>query len=220
MQTQAQSIRCWSHSLRWRAVRSVVAGKRVGVVLLAGTLFAGALLSACTMPPDVRANYDQGVNFAQYRTYGFWGDIGTDANGYETLTTQQLKAATRREMDARGYTYSAHDADLLVNFAAKVEQRVRVSPGGYYGYPYGYGWYGGGYGYGGWGMWGAWQPYVDQYDEGTLNIDIVDARRKQLVWEGTAVGRISDKMRDNQAQAISDTVREIFMKYPFRAGGG
>jgi hypothetical protein len=197
-----------------------VAGKRLGVVLLTGTLFAAALLSACTMAPEVRANYDQGVNFAQYRTYGFWEEIGTDANGYETLTTQQLKAATRREMDARGYTYSAHDADLLVNFAAKVEQRVRVSPGGYYGYPYGYGWYGGGYGYGGWGMWGAWQPYVDQYDEGTLNIDIVDARRKQLVWEGTAVGRISDKMRDNQAQAISDTVREIFMKYPFRAGGG
>ena len=218
MQTQAQSIRCCSRCLRWVA-RPLVAGKRLGVVLLAGTLFAGTLLSACTMPPEVRANYDQGVNFAQYRTYGFWEEIGTDTNGYETLTTQQLKAATRREMDARGYTYSAHDADLLVNFSAKVAQRTRVSsvPGGYYGYPYG--WYGG-YGYGGWGMWGGWQTYVDQYDEGTLAIDIVDARRKQLVWEGTAVGRISDKMRDNQAQAISDAVREIFVKYPFRAGGG
>ena len=57
MQTQAQSIRCWSRSLRRRAARSVEAGKRLGVVLLAGTLFAGAFLTACTMPPDVRANY-------------------------------------------------------------------------------------------------------------------------------------------------------------------
>ena len=205
MKSQAQSNRWWPRCL---------------------ALAAAVMLAACTTAPDVRATYDQAVNFAQYRTFGFWEKPATDGAGYESLTTQRLKAATRREMESRGYAYAGQDADLLVNFGTDVAQRTRVHsyPGGYYGYPWGWGggWYGYGYGYGccGWGAWGGWNTYVDQYDEGTLNIDVVDDRRKQLVWAGSATARISDKMRDNQAQALDDAVREIFLKYPFRAGGG
>ena len=78
----------------------------------------------------------------------------------------------------------------------------------YYGYRRGY--------YGGW---GGYDTHVQQYVEGTLNIDIVDARRKQLVWEGVAVGRVTDKQREQRQAAINAAVAEIFSKYPFRVGG-
>ena len=68
----------------------------------------------------------------------------------------------------------------------------------------------GGYGY---------DTRVDQYVEGTINIDMVDAQRKQLVWEGVAVGRVTKKTQEDRQAALRGAVTEIFAKYPFRAGG-
>jgi len=113
-------------------------------------------------------------------------------------------------MEARGYRYAGTDPDLLLNFNASLTQqtRVRSDPyAGYYGYRRGY--------YGGW---PGYATTVDQYEQGTLNIDVVDARSKRLVWEGVAVGRVSDKARENREAAIDAAVVQIFQKYPYRAG--
>jgi hypothetical protein len=180
------------------------------------SLVALVALAGCASTPETRADYDKTVDFAQYRSFAFFEKVGTDESGYESLTTRHLKASTRRELEARGYRYSEAAPDLLVNFNASVTQRTRVHPwpgpywGGYYGYGYpGY--------YGFWG--GYYEPYVDEYDEGTLNIDIVDAKRNQLVWEGVTVGRITDKARKDRSAAIDVAVRDMFTQFPFRAGG-
>lgn len=173
-------------------------------------LLAG--LAACATGPTIESNYDHGANFAAYRTFGYFSPLGTDKAGYATLVTQTLKGATRREMEARGYTYSESNPDLLLNFNAKLAQQVEVSqvpmgpPIGYYGYRTGF--------YGGW---GGYYTDVDQYTEGTLNIDLVDAQRRQLVWEGVAVGRVTEKHRENREAAINAAVAEIFKRFPFRA---
>ena len=114
-------------------------------------------------------------------------------------------------MESRGYTYTETDPDLAINFNAKLAQQTRVTsyPTApmYYGYRSGY--------YGGW---GGYNTHVTQYVEGTLNIDVVDTARKQLVWEGVAVGRVTDKQREERQAALNAAVAEIFSKYPFRAG--
>lgn len=173
-----------------------------------------ALASCATSPMSITADYDRSADFRAYRTYGFFEPLGTDAAGYESLVTQTLKSAAQREMEARGYAYAATDADLLINFNAKLAQQTRVSqtpapPPMYYGYRRGY--------YGGWGGYG-YETRVDQYVEGTLNIDIVDAKRKQLAWEGVAVGRVARKSQEDRQAAIRAAVTEIFAKYPFEAG--
>lgn len=174
-----------------------------------------ALFAACTSGPQVRADYDHSANFASYRTFGFFDPLGTDTAGYESLVTQALKAAARQEMESRGYTYAETGADLLINFNAKLEQQTRISQTPampmYYGYRHGF--------YGGWGGY-MYETHVDQYNEGTLNIDLIDAKRSQLVWEGVAVGRVTKKTQADRQAAIRSAVAEIFMQYPFRAGGG
>ena len=181
------------------------------------TLVALVALAGCVSTPETHADYDKTVDFAQYRSFAFFEKVGTDEADYESLITRHLKASTRRELEARGYRYSESTPDLLVNFNASVTQQTRVHSapmpfygGGYYGYGYpGY--------YGFWG--GYYEPYVDQYDEGTLKIDIVDARRKQLVWEGVTVGRITDKAKKDRSAAVDLAVRDMFTQFPFRVVG-
>lgn len=178
-----------------------------------GALCLLLAVAACASAPTIESNYDHSANFAAYRTFGFFSPLGTDKAGYATLVTQTLKDATRREMEARGYTYSETNPDLLLNFNAKLAKQVQVSqipmgpPMGYYGYRGGF--------YGGW---GGYYTDVDQYTEGTLNIDLVDAARRQLVWEGVAIGRVTEKHRENREAAINAAVAEIFKKFPPRTG--
>src|SRR6476659_11041614 len=78
----------------------------------------GLLLAAggCATGPTIESNYDHTANFGAYRTFGYFSPLGTDKTGYSSLVTQELKNATRREMEARGYAYSETAPDLLLNF--------------------------------------------------------------------------------------------------------
>lgn len=178
-------------------------------------ILLAAAVGACATTPQISSEYDRQANFAGYRTFAFYSPLGTDRAGYETFVTQTLKSAVRQQMEARGYQYSEQNPDLLVNFNGRLAREIRVSqtPAPYYGY-YGYrhGFYDGWPGYG-------WETRVDQYVEGTLNIDLVDARMKRLVWEGVAVGRVTKKTLQDREGAMQRAVAEIFARYPFRAGG-
>jgi len=184
------------------------------IKLILATLIV-ALATGCAVKPDYRVDYDPGVDFSQYRTYGFFEQLGTDQAGYSTLVTQHFKSATGREMEKLGYTYTEQDPDLLVNFNAmsteKSEVRSRQVPATGYGMT-GY------YGYRGM-MYSPFPMYETEvetvnYTVGTLNIDVVDAERKMLVWEGVAEGRLTKKAMQNPPQAIDAVVSELFARYP------
>ena len=174
------------------------------------------LLAACASDPTIKSDYDHQADFSRYRTFGYMSPLGTDKAGYSTLLTERLKDATRGQMEMRGYVYDAANPDLLVNFNGKLQQKTEVTQapppppmGPYYGYRAGF--------YGGWPGYG-WGDTVYQYTEGTLNIDLVDPRRKQLVWEGVAVGEVRDPEAATSPQSIEKAVAQVFAQYPFRAG--
>ncbi len=122
------------------------------------------------------------------------------------------------EMEKRGYIKSS-EPDLLINFNAILREKTKVisSPpplvGGYYNYRSGYydAWLG--YGY-------AEQVYILQYTEGTFNIDLVDARRRRLVWEAVGQGQVSQKDLEELDDRVYEGVFRYFAKYPFTAGSG
>lgn len=192
---------------------------------LVSLAFTGALLvlAGCASGPvaRVRATQDSTVDFSQFRTFSFASPLGTDREGYQTIVSQQLKTATQRELEARGLRYVETSPQLLVNFSGKLSDKlrttsapssgVRLSVGmgrGYYGYRTG--------------IYTAWPLYdtetrVSTYTEGTLNIDVVDAARRQMIWEGVIVGRVSEKELNNLQPAIDAAVVAIFEKYPVAA---
>ena len=172
---------------------------------------AVVLITGCASGPSIYVNTDPAATFATYRTYNFATPLGTDGPGYSSMLSQYLRQATSRELEARGYQRS-DSPDLLVNFNVQTKDKIQTTTtsagpryGGYYGYRTGY-----------YGVWGGYDTQVTQYTEGTLTIDIVDAVRKQLAWEGTAVGRVREKDRSNLKPVIDDLVAQFFSKYSYR----
>ena len=173
------------------------------------------LLGACASRPVITTDADPAADFARYRTFAFYEPLAVEDKGYSTPSSQRMKASTRREMEARGYVYDESNPDLRVNINAYISERQSVVSTPqlqqrlYYNY--------------------RANAYVSSayfvnrtdvynYTEGTLNIDLVDAARKQLVWEGVAVGRMANTKPSARNTRIDSTIAEIFAQYPHRSG--
>ena len=50
------------------------------------------------------------------------------------------------------------------------------------------------------------------------DLDIIDVRKQQLVWEGVVVGKVTDEVRDNLQAVCDEVVTEILSNYPYVAG--
>ncbi len=197
--------------MKTRSIRPGSVLALVGIVLLAAACAATG--------PRVRADRDNTVDFSRYRTFAFADPLGTDRAGYQTIVSQHLMAATRHELEARGLRYVEADPQLLVNFNGKLNEKFRgttvpssrFSVGfgrSYYRYRTGF--------YTTWPLY-AEETHVQSYTEGTLNVDVIDAARKQMIWEGVAVGRVTDKTMENLKPEIDEAVKAIFANYPIQS---
>ena len=163
------------------------------------------LLSGCASTPNTFSNKDPNVDFSQIRTYGFMADPSTNHDNYESLVTNFLKVAIAQEMDRRGLSYS-EGPDIYVNFYINTKEKIRSrsvpTMGAYYGYrdPF----------YDTWGGYGGYETRIDQYTEGTLHIDVVDAASNRLIWEGGVTGRVTDDAVKNLERSIDAAVAAVF----------
>lgn len=181
---------------------------------LSASFFLG-LLSACSNTPVVRSDYDPHADFASYRTFAFMQPLGTDRAGYTTLLTERLKRAATLQMESRGYAYDDINPDLLINFQTLVQSRTEyVGPSPMmWGYGYGSGFYSGWPGY-------SFAPDVIQYNEGTMKVDLIDTKRKQMVWEGIGTSLVDNVQQTASDAMVQNMMNAIFMRYPFLAGSG
>lgn len=185
------------------------------VIAFLSTLFL-AFAATGFAKPKVRADYDHAANFAAYKTFGFVAKTGTEFDGYPEQVTHDMKAAIRHELEARGYRYAESNPDLLVNFSARLMNKMKNDEldrqlVGYYSYR-------------DIAVYKTWSTYtfdkkVKDYTEGTINVELIDAKAKALVWEGVAIGEIRKaSMKDTVDVAINRVIGAIFKEYTFRAG--
>ncbi len=184
---------------------------------LLNTLPLLALLIVVTSCSSVRvaADYDKNANFGEYKTFAFF-KTGIDKAEISDLDKRRILRAIEAELLAKGFTKS-QKPDLLVSLFTKSQQRVDVynNSWGYGGWGWG-GWGGFGPGWGGFGPgwgWGWNQPNVSTSVQGHLYIDLIDANKKELVWQGMGTGYLSRNMEKKEAR-IKEFVTEIMTKYP------
>ncbi len=164
------------------------------------------LLSACTSV-RVLSDYDKDANFNTYKTYAFY-KTGIDKAQISDLDKKRILRAIDAQMVTRGFTKS-NSPDILVSIFTKEKEQVDI----YNNY------WGGGFGWG-------WNPYfwgpgwnngtqVTTRTQGSLYIDLIDAKSKELVWQGKGVGTLGNsKSIEKKEERIQQFVSEILKAYP------
>jgi hypothetical protein len=169
-------------------------------------LLLAALFTLSCSSVRVNSDYDESANFTAYKTYGYLKG-GVERVKISDLDKKRILTAIDAEMAKKGFTKS-ENPDFLVNIFTEANKEVNVNN---------YGW--GGWGWGGWG-WGGWGPgwgwggnYVSTHTEGTLYIDVIDAAKKELVWQGVGTGVLT-KNRDKKQELIDEFVQKIMEQFP------
>ena len=147
------------------------------------------------------SDYDQSVNFASYKTYAFYKP-GIDRAEISDIDKKRILRAIDSEMAAKGFSKSDNNPSVLVSIFAKANKRVSV--------------YNNGFGFGGFGFpyYGGFGPSVSERTEGVLYIDLLDANKKQLVWQGKGTAPLTNKTVQKREERIKEIVREIMTVYP------
>ena len=150
----------------------------------------------------VAADYDKNVDFTNYKTFAFY-KTGIDKAEISDLDKRRILRAIEAEMIAKGFTKS-ENPDMLVSIFTKSREKVNIYNNGWG--PYGYGW--------------GWSPYywgnyntVSTSTEGVLYIDLIDANKKELIWQGVGTGYLTQNM-EKKEERIREFVQSIFEKYP------
>lgn len=172
------------------------------IITIAPLLLLMLVATSCSSV-RVASDYDKNVNFSDLKTFAFY-KTGIDKAQISDLDKRRILRAIESELLAKGFTKS-ENPDMLVSIFTKSREKVNVYNNGYG--PYGYGW--------------GWSPYywntgyssVSSSTEGTLYIDLIDANKKELVWQGMGTGYLSQNM-DKKEERIKEFVSKIMEKYP------
>ncbi|NJB72872.1 hypothetical protein GGR42_003370 [Saonia flava] len=171
------------------------------VLPMMAILFLGSCVSV-----RVASDYDREADFNSYKTYAFY-KTGIDKAQISDLDKKRILKAIDAEMSSRGFIKS-ENPDILVSIFTKEKERVDIYNN----------FWGGRYGWG-------WNPYywgpnyygnnVSTRTEGSLYIDLIDTKNKELVWQGKGVGTLSNSRNiEKKEERIREFVSQILQKYP------
>lgn len=155
------------------------------------------LVTSCASV-QVSTDYDQQVDFNQYKSFAFFKP-GIDQAEISDLDKKRILRAIESELLARGYIKS-ENPDLLVSIFTKERERVDV----YNNFGWGWGWNP---------YWGMNYSNVSSRTEGILYIDLIDAGKKELVWQGKGSGYLTNRAEKKQ-ERINEFVKQILGKFP------
>jgi hypothetical protein len=147
----------------------------------------------------------RGVDFTQYHTYAF-APTDTFSTGDPRLDNSpffrdHLEGAVEKQLATKRFERSTSTTpDLLIHYHAHVTQRFEVNT---VDRNHGY-------------CSDDCEPTAGEYDEGTLVLDMVDAKTNKVVWRGSARGVVNGLI-DNQdlmEQKIDEAVLRMLEQLP------
>ena len=168
----------------------------------------------------VTSDRDMSAPFDHYKTYG-WAKHVTTTNSLayalnDAIIKSKIQEAAAHEMKSRNYTLDQRNPDVLVNYRV-FDKPVSVKDADGYFHDANY--------------WGTEEvrnnalgtlpisssTYDNDteyyFDKGTIMVQIVDAKKGVVVWQGYASGLTDGNSFDRNPDHIAQAVRLIFDKY-------
>ncbi|MFN4145148.1 MAG: DUF4136 domain-containing protein [Runella sp.] len=183
-------------------------------------LLMGALVSSCA---TVNVDKSAKINFDNYRKFSFAQPelAGQVQNPllHNGITNQNIEQAISDEMAKKGIVRDDQNPDFLIMYHEFFQNKTqRVAN-----YTYGYGNWGFGpirYGFRGriypvsyayyYNPWGGY--HTEHYTDGTLIVDVIDAKTNQLLWRGSIENPVNNPAR--LSRQFAREAHQILTKYP------
>lgn len=167
--------------------------------------FLAVLLFASCSSVQVTTDYDNTVDFQQFRTYAFMKD-GVDKINISDLDKKRILKAIDEQLTAKGYSKS-DNPDLLINLFTDTKQIVNVNTYGGWGYGFYRPW--------GWNPWmmGPGYQSVSTSTEGILYVDVLKAKSKELIWQGKGTGYLTNR-QSKKEERIKEFVSKVLETFP------
>jgi len=155
-------------------------------------------VAACASSLRVRTDYDRSANFKQYRTFA----IREGNSSGNPVMDQRIREDIAAALRARGLDeVRPENADLIV--VSHTATRTQRTYDTFYDNTWrGWRW-----------RWAQPTVVVDEFQVGTLIVDVFDNRAKTAVWHGYASGVLSDEPSKN-AEKADDAVKKLISEYP------
>lgn len=192
----------------WHFCRIAKQIKVMKLAFLWLSLFAIAMLNqGCSPITKVYSEEEPGVNFYKYRTYK-WLDtkyIKKGNSGPEWLNERvenKIRSSVETQMGRYGFKPCDDKPDLMLHFHVVIKNEVFYIQD----------------------WWCDEETGADfgrchrlrpvNYQEGTLIIDLIDAKTGNQVWRGAAAGVLENLTPEKADARIEEAVRMIFEKFP------
>lgn len=170
-------------------------------------------LAASASAQTVKVNWRTNATFSDYKTYA-WRYGKQQGSGFYRQWVRQYVDV---ELAGKGLKKVSdnQNPDVLVVYnmvSQELLDSTTTSDG--------FGWGDGAWGY--WGAWGGWGdagPDISTTEQeprmmGILTVDLVDAKKKQLVWRGQATeDSISNTQKGDEKQ-VRKSVQKMFDRFP------
>ena len=159
------------------------------------------LVTSCKPSLKVFSDYDHSADFSSYKTFSLYYLV--TSRTVNELNEERIWNYIRAEMIRKGYVENDKNPDLVVNAVSILNNKKYVTADSY--------------GYGGplrpYGGMGHATFQTDNVKQGSLMIDIIDAKKDKLVWQGTGNAEFEKKPKDPDA-VISKAVTKILADFP------
>jgi hypothetical protein len=178
------------HKLKRRSQRG---GSVKKVLAILASMF---LMSMAMLAQQVSVNYNHNQSFSQYHTYA-WGSQNQNQI-QNSILAQVAQQDINSAMQAKGFqmVQENQNPDLILTANGGLRQQTSYSAWGMRGI--------------GGGM-GGITP--EQNVEGTMIVDLYDAKTQSLIWRGIGQNTLNNNGNKNQ-QMVEKAVQKMFKQWP------
>jgi hypothetical protein len=151
----------------------------------------------------IRAELDPAANVGTYRTFAWLPvqpGIPGDPRQDNIILDRDIRATVDQSLVEKGYVKaSSGTPDFLIGYRADIREKVIHSILDYYEYRQAGG------------TDAVTDAYVFGHEEGSLTLDVVDGRSRQLVWRASATAVVDPTQRKTR---IEEALRRMLAQFP------
>jgi hypothetical protein len=184
-------------------------------LVLSAAAVSAFFFSSCSVTTHVETA--AGVNFNNYKTFGWVNGNGEkiEDRADNDIVDNNIKNAISLQLENKGWKETTQNPDVLLDYNVMVDKKVSHASYPVYSHPYT------NYYYNRWHRRMGYMYYPNDlvtyhtynipFKEGTLTVNMIDAKTNKLIWSGSATGDVSSKLVTTQE--MQGDVTTLFKKF-------